>query len=88
MTSTSVRRPVAFDWSRTSANGHKVFIADKDAYATLGVDITPNELAHSLHIHNKVVELHVKKQIIRNGLFLSIALIPVVVFFINILGLL
>jgi hypothetical protein len=80
-----VRRIQPFNWSRTPSkeNIHKVFLADPNAYTSLGKHITKDELCNSLAVYNKIRLLEQKKQTFRNMFYFTLAAIPFSIFFYN-----
>lgn len=81
-----VRKVEPFNWSRTPTNEniHKVFFADPNAFASFGKSITKDELCNSLAVHNRIIGLENKKQMLRDTLFFVLAMIPVFFFIYNI----
>jgi hypothetical protein len=81
-----VRKVEPFNWSRTPTQEgvERVFLADPNAYTTFGKSITKDELCNSLAVHNRIIGLENKKQMLRDTLFFVLAMIPVFFFIYNI----
>lgn len=80
-----VRKVEPFNWSRTPSreNIHKVFLADPNAYSSMGKHITKDELCNSLAVYNKIIALEQKKYFFRSMFLFTLAAIPFSIFFYN-----
>jgi len=75
-----------FNWSRyPSQEGvERVFLADPSAYTSFGKSITKDEFCNSMATYNKIIALENKKEVYKNVLYFTLAMIPFFFIFYNI----
>lgn len=80
------RATAPFNWSRHPSREKisHVFLADPQAYTTFGKSITKDEFCNSIATYNKIVALEQTKQQLRDMLFTTLAIVPVIFFLYNI----
>jgi hypothetical protein len=76
-----------FNWSRTpsSENIHAVYIASPNSYVEFNRGITKDEFVKSLNTYTELQELKSKKEFLKFSLAFTIASIPFIILFYNVI---
>lgn len=76
-----------FNWSRvpTGENVQDVYIASPNSYVDFNKGITKEEFVRSMHTYSELQELNNKKEFFKLALFTTLASIPFIIIFYNVI---